>query len=51
METTLRQQVETDMTSWAEWHRSRDTLVPHDHTQRVPGCFRCDLSSLEVPNA
>ena len=44
-------------TSWSvrgiSWYEplKRDTLVPHDHTQRVPGCFRCDLSSLEVPNA
>ena len=27
METTLRQQVETDMTSWAEWHRSHGRAV------------------------
>lgn len=29
----------------------RAASVPHDHTQRVPGCFRCDLSLLEVFNA
>jgi len=44
-------------TSWSvrgiSWYEplKRDTLVPHDHTQRVPGCFRCDLSLLEVFNA
>lgn len=27
MTTTLRQQVETDMTSWAEWHRSHGRAV------------------------
>ena len=41
METTLRQQVETDMTSWAEWHRSHGRAVSRRTEQAMTEADAC----------